>query len=62
MDITTNLSEGHKGMEGPQVGTKVFICISFYLVNVLRYSDTLQPTEAKEEPKEEETGLFHLQA
>ena len=57
MDNTTNLSEGQ---EGPEVGGKV--CIFCFLIIVLRYSDTLPPTDAKEEQKEEETGLFHLKA
>ena len=57
MDDTTNLSEGQ---EGPEVGSKV--CIFCFLIIVLRYSDTSPPTDAKEEQKEEETGLFHLKA
>ena len=60
MDNTTNLSEGQEGPEGPEVGTKV--CIFVFLIIVLRYSDTSPPTDAKEEQKEEETGLFHLKA
>ena len=61
MDNTTNMSEGQEGQEGPEVDTKV--CIScFPLNNVWKYSDTMPPMDVKEEQKEEEAGIFHLQA
>ena len=63
MDNTTNLSEGQDGLEGPEVpevGTKVYI--SCFLIIILRFSNTSPPTDAKEEQKEEEMGLFHLRA